>query len=138
MTTNNSNDNSLGYNLLFLTKTLSSNDILNAFTTPVEVIPAPGPNKMIMMYEAELILTFNSIAYTGGGTVSLPYSSLSNGIIFNAATITAAASAWVGSAQSVMSTTFINQSIVFRNISAPFLLGNSTAQIDVIYQILEF
>lgn len=138
MTTNNANNNSLGYNLMFLNKTLSSNDILNAFTTPVEVIPAPGPNKMIVMYQADLILTFNSIAYTAGGTPSLPYSSLSSGIVFNTATITAAASAWVGSAQSVISTTFINQSIVFRNIGAPFLLGNSTAQINILYQILEF
>src|SRR5690606_2112334 len=49
------------------TITIPSADVLTMATSPVELIPAPGPGKYIEFISAQLILDYNSIAYTESG-----------------------------------------------------------------------
>lgn len=50
---------------------LSAADIVAMFTTPVEVVAAPGAGKVIEFISAVLVYTFDVAAYTGGGAVSI-------------------------------------------------------------------
>lgn len=49
------------------TVTIATGDILTMATTPVEIVAAPGAGKFIEFISAQLILNYNSIAYTEAG-----------------------------------------------------------------------
>lgn len=137
MTTNNSINNSLGNDLICKSVTLSSNDILNAFATPVQIIAAPGSGFVIQLINAELILKFNSVAYTAGGLPRLVWTGGSLAGQWATATVTASVSTQQGFGDGSGSLlTVENLGINFTNLTQAFATGNSTARIDVKYQIL--
>jgi hypothetical protein len=131
-------NNQLGNSIICKSVTLSSNDILNAFTTTAPIIGAPGAGNVISVLNAELILKFNSVAYTGGGIPRLNYTG--NILVvasWSTATITAAASTQQGVTGVVGDLSAAeNLAVHFYNITGAFATGNSTARIDVTYQIL--
>jgi len=53
---------------------ISAANIVAMYTTPVEVVAAPGAGKAIEFVSASLIYGFVTAAYTGGGVVTLEYS----------------------------------------------------------------
>lgn len=71
--------------------TLSNAAILQLFTNPVELIPAPGAGKAISLIKGVGRMVFNSVAYATNGTlniynntVSLPLMQFPNSFTFNA------------------------------------------------------
>ena len=48
---------------------LSSADILALNTSPAEIVPAPGPNKVIEFIAASLFLNFGTVQYATNGTL---------------------------------------------------------------------
>ena len=48
--------------------TVTSDQLLNCTTTPVVIIPSPGPGKMIVVDSAIYVLKFGTIAYSGDST----------------------------------------------------------------------
>lgn len=136
--TQNSMNNRLGNDLISKSVILSSNDILNAFTTPVLIIPAPGAGYTISILNANLVLKFNSVAYTAGGVPRLNYAgNVLTLISFLTATMTASASTQQA-ATGVVGDLSVGENLAvnFINITQAFATGNSTARIDVNYQIL--
>jgi hypothetical protein len=137
MPTNNMINNRLGNDLIFKSVTLSSNDILNGFTIPVPLIAAPGVGYVLQILNSEFILKFNSIAYAGGGFGRLRFTNGSSIASFSALTITASVSTQQGAnANSGSITALENLAVEYVNLTAPFTTGDSTARIDLSYQIL--
>ena len=90
--------------------TLSSGQILAMHTTPVEVIPATGANTMIRVLSITASITFNSIQYAGGSSVSLVYSGGS------VSAITALSNSLIASAvDSVQSTSIIDLGVLSKS-----------------------
>jgi len=59
--------NAIG-SLQLATVRLSSSQLLNCQSTPVTVIPSPGPNKIIVVNSATYILKYGTSAYNGDGS----------------------------------------------------------------------
>lgn len=59
--------------VLQLTGTLSQADILAMNATPIELVPAPGAGKAIIVDEVELLHSYSTTAYAAGEDVSVIY-----------------------------------------------------------------
>lgn len=57
----------------YIAVTLSAADILDLNGTPIELIPAPGANKMILLMNAFGFLDYGTGAYTAANHVELRY-----------------------------------------------------------------
>ena len=53
---------------------ISAADIVAMYTTPVEVVAAPGAGYALDFVSAVLIYDYDTAAYTGGGDITLEYS----------------------------------------------------------------
>ena len=53
---------------------ISAANIVAMYTTPVEVVAAPGAGKALHFVDAVLVYDYDTAAYTGGGVVTLEYS----------------------------------------------------------------
>ena len=53
---------------------ISAANIVAMFTTPVEVVAAPGAGKALQFVDAVLVYDYDTAAYTGGGDITLEYS----------------------------------------------------------------
>lgn len=51
--------------------TLTANQIMNLYTTPIEIIAAGGANTAILLDGVSMILRYNSTPYTGGDNIVL-------------------------------------------------------------------
>jgi hypothetical protein len=55
--------------------TIPSSAVLTSFTTPVEIVPNPGANKIAKLVECVQIIDFNSVAYATNVGVGVSYTS---------------------------------------------------------------
>lgn len=129
-----------------VTKSLTAANIAAMYGAPIEVIPAPGAGKLIVVDSWVFSMTPTTTSFTGGGVVSL---------IYNTAASTAAA----GTLPSVNVTTGVagasnpylifgasntsqaappvaNASVVITNATAAFATGTGTAKVIANYQII--
>lgn len=115
--------------------TILSASILTGFSAPVELIPAPGANRMILPISIILKLDYQSIAYATNTTVALQ----SNG--FNFGTI---ASFLAGVADTFgiipiaanTTTNLENQALKFAVTGGNPTAGNSTIIYNLIYRVV--
>jgi hypothetical protein len=61
------------------------------YAAPVLLVAAPGANKMIIVNNIQLVMTYGSAAFAAGGVVAAQYDSTANGAGVNASTTEAAA-----------------------------------------------
>lgn len=124
---------------------LTSNNIKTMYTTPVELIAAPGAGNMIMIYSCFMDFTYSTAAYTGGGTVKVQYgATFGGGGASTLSTITAGTMGITSNYIMYMSpagansirTDFINKSICISNLTAVFASGSGTAIMNIVYRIV--
>lgn len=126
---------------------ISSAQLLALKGTPLTLISAPGPGKLIVTNQATFRYVFNSVAYTlNAGTIKL-----FQGPVANAKTLTASVA--TGLIDQVVNTTNIgvpttatgnltdaqavNTAVMIANDgAAEFTLGNGTLEVIVDYQVI--
>lgn len=135
MPTNNAINNQVGNGFISKKFILTPAQVIGAFATPVQLIPAPGAGKIALIYQADIFLNFNSVAYTGGGTPVLFPTTLSNGVPFSTTTITASAKTWQGAQQVGPGISHVNQAWNFTNQTGAFANGDSNLHIHLFYRI---
>lgn len=127
------------------TVTIATGDVLLLATTPYQLVAAPGAGKFIEFISAQLILDYNSVAYTeSGDNMAIRYTNGSGVIVSQAIestgfidqsadTITCALpkiDAIVAAAGAV------NQALVLDNTGTDFAAGNSPLIVKVAYRII--
>jgi hypothetical protein len=116
------------------------------YAAPFLLIAAPGANKMIVVKQAVLAMTFVAAQYANGGAVALQYDSTVHGAgpaasaTVAAATIDGyAASSDVGVAgadTSGASSTKVNKGIYLSNATAAFDTGDGTWNVHIWYEVV--
>lgn len=124
-----------------LVVSISSAQILQAFTTPVEIIPAPGAGKIIIVDDILFKYTHVSTSYVNNSTSAFKYggTSITFTATIPAAIFTGSANAsrlMKDSATSFVTDTCENTSIVWYVNIENFTTGNGTAKIYIKYRIV--
>jgi len=132
-------------NLLYAAVPVTSAEFLGMFATPKLLIAAPGANKLIVVEQMAMSMTFNSAAYAAGGVVAAQYDATINGggvaatVPEAAADFFAAASTTfrsLGSSAIAPFSTTVNKGIYLSNATAAFTTGNSALIANVWYRIV--
>lgn len=117
------------------------------YATPVQVIAAPGANKVIVVDSCVLNMTFVSAQFAAGGAVGLQYGNTAH-LAGPAASATEAAADFTGAAASTLfrlggglSTgaalaTATNAAVYISNASGAFTTGDSTFKVWVWYKVI--
>lgn len=115
----------------------------NATGGSVQIVPAPGANKAIIVHRWAINTIFNTTAFNGGGIVNLQYGALAAdysaanaaAASMAAAVVTAGAnnvaSASAASALTFPTATIQNSAISLSNATAVFGAGNANSRLDV-------
>lgn len=115
------------------------------YATPVLLAPAPGANKLIVLNRMELVQTYGSAAFAGGGVVGAQYGATINGAGPLASNTEAAASFQVtasttylfnGATGAKPFSTTVNQGLYLSNATGAFTTGNSTFVAKVHYHVI--
>lgn len=137
--------------LKYVNGTLTLGQVLAAYTTPVELIPAPGANLMVVINNFVIEYIYGSAAYANGGAVYLEYGSTAHGTNYAtsvtgipAAVLTGlAASTAIAAAGTINTTTGLatsvaaNAAINYTNATANFITGTGgSARYAIWYSIV--
>ena len=128
-----------------LTVSLSSAQLLGMFATPVQIIPAPGAGKVIVIDNVLFSYTHVSIAYLAGGSMKYVYGSNTTNLVNPA----------VSSNNITQANSNLDYEVGIRNVSytgpggiaantavnitndtAAFTTGNGTAKVFIKYRII--
>ena len=114
------------------------------YATPVQLVAAPGANKINVVEQITLGMTFVSAAYAAGGVVGAQYGNTIHGAGPVASTSEAAADFFAAASTmfrfgSSLSTgapfsTTVNTAIYLSNLTGAFTTGDSTWIVDVYYR----
>lgn len=123
--------------------TIPSADILTCFTTPVELIAAPGPAKMVVIICSTVVLNFNSVAYSVSAPSILWGDDIYVDPIWKDCTTILAQTDYKiqltnsGEVQMAVwpSQAFQNQPVSFTDLENP-TLGDSDLVIELVYRIV--
>ena len=115
------------------------------YAAPIELVAAPGANKLLVLDKVQLLMTYNSAAYAAGGVAAIQYDAVANGAGVIASTTLAAATfqatastGWNFNAGVVAETfsTCVNKNLSLSNITGAFTTGNSAMVAHVWYKII--
>jgi hypothetical protein len=142
----NAINNNLGGQTYYAEKILNSTQVSAMFGAPVlfDTIPNPGANKAIVIKYWGFNLSFNSAAYTGGGTIGFYYDNSRTQIGTQnvpATNMTASASVCANSSglsTIILGANAINKPIYISNATGAFASGNSNATFFAFYSIVSF
>ena len=135
------------YSLQHVTVNLSAAQIIAMYTTPVQLVAAPGSGKSIVVTKLVFTITRTSTAFTGGAAAIVQYDSTANGAGQNALDSTIASTVITGSAgttvslrngaviRDLASTGIQNKGLYISNGTAVFAAGTGTAVVDVYYLV---
>lgn len=131
--------------LQYVAVPVSSADFLGMYATPKLLVAAGGANTLIVLDRVELVMTYNSAAYTAGGVTAVQYDSTANGAGVIASSTNAAAnfqatasSSFAFNQGAVVApfTTSVNKGLYLSNITGAFTTGNSAMVAHVWYKII--
>jgi len=120
--------------------TLTSAQILALYTTPVEIIAAPGTGYYNDVLSVMAINDYNSVAYTGANALELRYTNASGAKVTGdlAAAFINSASDRADKAVGVAVTAVSNAAVVAAVPTANPGAGNGTITLDIQYRTLPF
>ena len=121
---------------------ITSSEILNAFTTPFDIISAPGANKLLVLEAITWKFVYNSAAYSSGNTLSLQYADGTSIGQSGAPSIsvlrgTADAYGFVVMTSGNTGTAPANSAIQMKNGTSSFSSGNSTIKLWIKYRVID-
>lgn len=123
--------------------TLTTAEILALFTTPKELVEAPGANKVVQFMGAVGFLDFNTAAYTTRGILTVKYTNGSGTAVSDAV----AAAALVQQADdcyeefakvSAEAELAANAALVLTCDTGNPVVGDSPIRVKIFYRILDF
>lgn len=116
------------------------------YAAPFELVAAPGANKLIVVDQVQILMTYGSAAFAAGGVVACQWDATVNGAgviattTLSAATFQATASTGFNMNPGVVAETFstcVNKSLCISNVSGAFTTGTgSSFVIKVWYRIV--
>jgi hypothetical protein len=121
--------------LQYTTVAITAAQFNGAYAAPKLLIAAGGANTIVVLKQAQLLMTYVSANYAAGGVVAIQWSATANGAgtiasnTYSAATFQAAASTGWNFNPGVVPETFTavaNQGLYLSNITAAFTTGDST------------
>ena len=117
---------------------VTSDDLLN-LTTPVELVPAPGPGKLIYVSRVLFIYNHATTAYsTSGARIGLHYSDGNGGLIeliINSVFTNSYFMRSYSPSNNVFFNADVNKPLVLVNTGTDLTLGDSTVTVKVEYTI---
>lgn len=131
--------------LQYIAVPISAAEFNGAYAAPIQLIAAPGANKLIVLERCQLLLTYGSAAFAAGGVTALQYDSTINGAGVIASTTQAAANFQVTASTGIVFnagvvaepfTTCVNKNLSLSNITGAFTTGNSTMVAHVWYKVI--
>lgn len=123
------------------TVSITSPQLLGMFNAPVNILPAPGAGKAIIVTNVIFDYVFNTTAYQAGGTIQLFYGAKT--ATASSALPAAALTAGAGTVTTGASVTtqrnaadVANAAITLSNNTAAFTTGDGTAKVTVFYTLI--
>lgn len=108
--------------------------------TAIEVIPAPGANKLIQIIAVTSFLNYNSATYAGGGALNLNYDG-TTGTVLATTPVTAVTGAvdtvGIWEINAGVDTTGVNAPVYIENLTAVFTTGDSPLKLSITYKIID-
>lgn len=122
---------------------ITSSEILNIFTTPKQIIAAPGAGKILQVVSLMAYYKFGTTAYSASASFAFKYDNAS-GAAVNISSLTMldnAADALIfpelaTQTNDVLVTPYVNKNIIFTNTSANPTSGDGTLRIYVTYKTI--
>lgn len=125
---------------------LTAAQIIAMYTTPVQIVAAPGAAKSIAIEKIVFKIVRTSTAFTGGGAAIIQYDNTANGAGTQACDSTLASTVITGAAGTSLSlrngavvsdstATVVNKGIFISNATAVFAAGTGTATVDIWYVV---
>lgn len=134
-----------GFSLNYAQVAVTAAQFNGMYAAPVLLVAAPGANKMIVVDNIELVMTFVSADYAAGGVVAAQYDSTVHGAGVIASTTEAAAD-YFAAASTVFKlgqglvlapfTTCANKGLYLSNVTQAFTTGDSTFIVKVYYHVI--
>jgi len=115
------------------------------YAAPKLLVAAPGANKLLVLNQMQLLMTYNSAAYAAGGVAAVQYDSTVNGAgviastTLAAATFQATASTGWNFNPGVVAETFttcVNKGFYLSNITGAFTTGDSAMVAHIWYSVI--
>jgi len=123
-------------------RTLTSAEVLALFTTPIEVVAAPGAGKYIELVSAVLAYDYGTTAYTIGSATNLAfkYTNGAGTTVSGTAAVTGFLDQTADEARVVPAVTAsfeptANAALMLTLAGANVTLGNGTVKVKVLYRI---
>lgn len=107
----------------------------------IEILGAPGANKLNVIVRATAFLDYNSATYAAGGDVVLTYGSTSsNPIATLSSSVVTGASDTIGNfdMEQIVKTSAINSAIFIGSLTAAFTTGDSPLKLSILYYTVDF
>ena len=135
-------------NLIYTTVSITAAQFNGMYATPKLLIAAPGANKLIVVSQMDLLMTFVSADYAAGGVVAAQYDSTAHGAGVNATSSEAAAFFAAASTAfqfegisgntvgALPFSTTVNKGLYLSNLTQPFTTGDSTFVAHIWYRIV--
>jgi len=126
------------------TITLSSSEVAGLFTTPKQIIPAPGVNKMIFIQRVAFFCNYNTHAFTSTGKANLYYGNIpfSLKLITDLTCVTQTQDVimivmnGMNPVQTIQKSQIVNQPIMLKQSSPITGPGDLKIKVYIIYQIV--
>jgi len=132
-------------NLIYTSVAITAAQFNGMYAAPKLLVAAPGANKLLVLKQAQLLMTYGTAAYAAGGTAAIQYDSTANGAGVIAST-TLANTLFQGTVSiglnlnpGVVTETFstcVNKGFYFSNISGAFTTGDSAMVMHLWYAIV--
>lgn len=128
-----------------VTVTLSTAEVLALATTPIELVAAPGADKVVQFMGATLVLNYNSIAYTeSGDNMVVKYENAAGVAVSDVIECTGFIDATADTLTSavpvkdaiVAASGCVNKALVMDNAGSNFAAGNSPVDVIVAYKVV--
>lgn len=133
--TNTTIISTLSGNLKEITVVLSSAEILNLFTTPVELIPAQGAGTIIEVVGGFVALDYGTAAYVSGGAVSIRDAGTTQSFMDINASVVQDTADVIQTLASFAPKVTENTAVEVTNDTGAFTTGDGELKIKLIYRV---